>query len=212
MKSRPIETVYGYKKTITKEELSKLPVEHFTKDVVVIERKRDCKPAFSDIEKNRIVGIDTESRPVFEKGHSNKISLMQISSESCCYLFRINKTGMTDEILSFLENPLIYKVGISLKDDIKAIRTQADVYPQKLLELQKLCPVYGIMEQGLQRIYAIIFGKLISKSQTLTNWNAKELSESQIKYAALDAWAALRIYNKLASLPNPRPANYAIIN
>ena len=46
-------------------------------------------------------------------------------------------------------------------------------------------------------IYAIIFGKKISKRQRLTNWEADTLTESQKKYAALDAWACLNIYRHL---------------
>jgi ribonuclease D len=50
---------------------------------------------------------------------------------------------------------------------------------------------------SLQKIYAIIFGKKISKSQRLSNWEAPQLSVPQQYYAALDAWACLHIYDAL---------------
>ena len=53
------------------------------------------------------------------------------------------------------------------------------------------------MELGLQKIYAILFGNKISKSQRLTNWENHELTEQQQRYAATDAWASLQIYLKL---------------
>lgn len=212
MRNKLFESKYRYKDTISKEEMLKLPQEDFDGDIVLIDKKNACKSAISDIRKHNIVGIDTESKPIFNKGESNKISLIQISTESCCYLFRVNKIGITNDLAGFLEDTSIYKVGISLRDDIRAINTLGNIVPQKFIELQKICPAYGIKEQGLQRIYAIMFRKLINKKQRLTNWNASQLSVSQLKYAALDAWAVLRIYNKLTSLPNPNPANYAIIN
>ena len=52
-------------------------------------------------------------------------------------------------------------------------------------------------EASLQKIYAILFEKKISKGQRLTNWDAEILTEPQKKYAALDAWSCLKIYNYL---------------
>jgi len=60
-------------------------------------------------------------------------------------------------------------------------------------------PSYGINEAGLQKIYAILFQKKISKRARLTNWDANILTPAQQKYAALDAWACLRIYKHLCS-------------
>ena len=56
---------------------------------------------------------------------------------------------------------------------------------------------YGILDLGLQKIFAICFGKKISKSQRLTNWETDRLTPEQARYAATDAWATLLIYNEL---------------
>jgi ribonuclease D len=50
------------------------------------------------------------------------------------------------------------------------------------------------MELGLQKIFAIIFGKKISKAQQLTNWENSHLTAEQARYASTDAWATLSIY------------------
>jgi len=47
-----------------------------------------------------------------------------------------------------------------------------------------------------------VLGFRISKAQRLTNWDAAELTESQLLYAATDAWAALEIYSRLQKLQN----------
>jgi len=41
-----------------------------------------------------------------------------------------------------------------------------------------------------------------------TDWSADELTEDQIQYAALDAWASLKIYEKLNSLQIPAPVDF----
>jgi len=67
----------------------------------------------------------------------------------------------------------------------------------------------GIEAQSLQKIYALLFGQKISKSQRLTNWEADVLTDRQKAYAATDAWACIRIYNYLEELKSKD--NYRVI-
>ena len=71
---------------------------------------------------------------------------------------------------------------------------------QTCIELQEYVRAFGIQDKSLQKIYAILFGEKISKSQRLSNWEAETLTEPQKLYAATDAWACLNIYNKLQEL------------
>ena len=72
--------------------------------------------------------------------------------------------------------------------------------PAGFVELQELCGEMGIEEKGLQKLYCLLFGERISKNQALSNWEIDSLTESQRQYAAIDAWACLRIYNYIAEL------------
>ncbi len=72
-----------------------------------------------------------------------------------------------------------------------------DIHPAGFVELQQLVKQFEITDMSLQKIYAILFGQKISKSQQLTNWEAPQLTEAQQSYAAIDAWACLRIYQHL---------------
>ena len=71
--------------------------------------------------------------------------------------------------------------------------------PGNFVELQKVVKKYGIEDQSLQKIYAIVLGKKISKGQRLSNWEADHLTESQQLYAATDAWSCIKIYEALQS-------------
>ncbi len=53
------------------------------------------------------------------------------------------------------------------------------------------------MDLGLQKMFAICFGKKISKAQQLTNWENSNLTPEQARYASTDAWATLLIYKDL---------------
>ncbi|HBJ76719.1 MAG TPA: bifunctional O-acetylhomoserine aminocarboxypropyltransferase/cysteine synthase [Porphyromonadaceae bacterium] len=98
--------------------------------------------------------------------------------------------------MKFLEGNVL-KIGISLKQDFNELRKLQDFIPHRALELQKWVKRYGIKEEGLQRIYGIVFQKKISKSKRLSNWETDELSNAQKVYAATDAWSCLKIYYSL---------------
>jgi ribonuclease D len=86
-----------------------------------------------------------------------------------------------------------------LRDDFAAIRKRSNVELANFLDLQDYVGKFGIEDASLQKIYAILFSKKISKGQRLTNWEAQTLTPQQQRYASLDAWACLVIYNYLNS-------------
>ncbi|MDO5665224.1 MAG: 3'-5' exonuclease [Bacteroidia bacterium] len=183
--------------TISKEEVAELPVEIFTGKIVVVSHENEAKKAIAELLKHSEIGFDTETKPAFKRGQVHKVALMQLSTTDVCYLFRLNKIGYPDELDEIICNPDIKKIGLSLRDDFAAIRKRSEKKPQNFIDLQTFVDQYGIDDNGLQRIYAILFGKKISKNQRLSNWEAHHLTEAQKSYAAIDAWACLRIYNHL---------------
>ena len=103
-------------------------------------------------------------------------------------------------LIRLLESPEILKVGLSLKDDFMMLQKRSPFQPHNYVELQEYACTFGIQEKSLQKIYAILFGHKISKTQRLSNWEADTLSHAQQEYAAIDAWACLHIYHKLEEL------------
>lgn len=183
--------------TISKETVSELPIETFNGEIIIIDKAEDVATAIDDLSKHTKIGFDTETRPAFKKGQYNKVALIQLSTMDTCYLFRLNKIGYPDEIDKIICNDNIIKIGLSLRDDFAAMNRRSEMTPVNFVDLQPFVDNYGIDDNSLQRIYAIIFGKKITKRQRVSNWEADKLSEAQKNYAALDAWACLKIYNYL---------------
>ena len=185
------------RRTIDKDELKELPKVVFPGRIHVIQSESETEKAVAYLLSQPILGIDSETRPSFTKGQSHKVALLQISSEECCFLFRLNMTGLTQPLVDLLENPGIIKVGLSLKDDFMMLHKRAPFNQQSCIELQDYVRQFGIQDKSLQKIYAILFKEKISKSQ-----------RPQKLYAATDAWACLNIYNLLQELK--RTGNYEI--
>lgn len=103
--------------TIAKEEIAKLTVEEFKGRIITILSKEEADKAVEYLLRFPIVGFDTETRPSFKKGQRYKISLMQISTDDTCFLFRLNHIGIPESLEKFLKSSSTLKIGLSLRDD-----------------------------------------------------------------------------------------------
>ena len=174
-----------------------LPLAAFGGEVIVVDTPEKVEEAVAYLSKQPAVGVDTESRPSFTRGVHYPTALLQIATEERCYLFRLTHVGMPQALADLFANPKITKVGLAFKDDIAGLRRRRDFKPANCIDLQTIVPKYGILDRGLQKIFAICFGRKISKAQQLTNWENSHLTPDQARYASTDAWATLLIYKDL---------------
>ena len=174
-----------------------LPLAAFGGEVIVVDTPEKVEEAVAYLSKQPAVGVDTESRPSFTRGVHYPTALLQIATEERCYLFRLTHVGMPQALADLFANPKITKVGLAFKDDIAGLRRRRDFKPANCIDLQTIVPKYGILDMGLQKIFAICFGRKISKAQQLTNWENSHLTPDQARYASTDAWATLLIYKDL---------------
>jgi len=188
-----------FKTKITKDEVNQMPIAIFEGKITLVDDSSKIQQAIEELRKSVVVGIDTETKPSFTRGTHNKVSLVQISTLEHCFLFRLNKIDFPTSLAEFLADENIKKIGLSLRDDLNGLNKHHKFKPANCIDIQTIAQSYGILELGLQKIYAILFGKKISKSQRLTNWENPELTEQQQRYAATDAWASLQIYLQLIS-------------
>lgn len=184
---------------IDKSLIEKMPIEHFRGRIIMISNTTEARKAVDYLKKFPAIGIDTETRPNFSKTDHYKVGLLQISTRDTCFLFRLNLIDLPDCLTELLSNTQQLKIGLSLRDDIRALHERRKFNFGKYIELQKKVSEIGIQDMSLQKIYANLFQKKISKSKRLTNWESHTLTPEQQRYAAIDAWACLRIYEKLES-------------
>lgn len=186
-----------FKQEVTKEEINELPLIRYEGKVVVVNTAAELTEALADLQKQPVVGFDTESRPSFKKGEYYPISLLQIATPGLVYLVRINKTGFTPGLKFLFENPKVVKAGISILDDLRELQKLAYFKPGGVIELNQVAQAAGVKNIGVRSLSAIFLGIRISKSQQTSNWERDALSNSQVYYAATDAWVCLQLYEKL---------------
>lgn len=182
---------------ITNEEINALPLHAFDGAINVVQNADDLPHVFREISKHKLVGFDTETKPVFVKGQRHQVALMQIALPDKAFLIRIKFTGVTSDIISFLENENIMKAGVGVRDDIKALQFLNKFSPAGFIELADMARNAGLEVESVKKLSALLLGFRISKSAQTSNWEADRLDSKQISYAATDAWVCLNIYRKL---------------
>ncbi len=126
------------KKEITKEEIIQLPLYAYDREIVIAWDEKAIDKVMKDISKNTIVGFDTESKPVYKRGQFNHVSLMQLALPDVVYLLRLQKTGLTDSLIQFMENDRIIKAGIAIDDDLMALKKRRSFDPAGFRDLNKI--------------------------------------------------------------------------
>jgi 3'-5' exonuclease domain protein len=200
-----------------KSRISLLPRVTFPGRIVVILNETEAEKAVDYLLSRDIIGIDTETRPVFKKGHRRKVALLQACDHDVCFLFRLNYIGIPDCIKRFLEDTTVPKVGLSLSDDMLMLHQRANFKPGYFIDLQDYVKSLGIEDMSLQKLYANVFHERIAKREQLSNWENEVLNDKQKLYASTDAWTCIKLYErlhemketgdyKLVVVPTPEPA------
>ena len=188
-----------YKENITAEELAEHELSWFKGEIVLVDNLKTFHEVFPRLRGYKLLGFDTETRPTFKKGKKNEVSLIQLSTEDFACLFRINRTGIPDELVSILSDPSVIKAGVAVHDEIRFLKGVRKFSPEGFIDLQNFVKDFGIQSSGLKKLAAIVLGFRISKRQQVTDWEAEQLTEAQLIYAATDAWVCHQIYRKLTN-------------
>ena len=192
-------TVNNFIDKISNEQTALLPAVEFRGEIRIVEHERDIAAACKTLAEQPVIGFDTETRPSFRPGVTFRVSLLQLSTPTVCYLFRLNKIPLAKPILQLLEDRRVLKIGAAgARRSLRQIRHFRD---GGFVDLQGIAPEWGIGEKSLRKLSAIVLGRRVSKAQRLSNWEAATLTDKQQLYAATDAWVCTRIYEQLLRTP-----------
>ncbi|CAE8623252.1 unnamed protein product [Polarella glacialis] len=156
----------------------------------------------------KVLGFDTETRPVFQKGlMPNPTALIQLATEDEVWIFQllpvVGVSEVTKKRLQAVLSSSAVKVGVGLHEDYRDLCRHH--FPSMksasgVVDLQDIVRPYGLRSTGLRALAAMFLCRRIAKAQQMSNWGNAQLTQAQIWYAAVDAWAGWKLYGVMRSL------------
>lgn len=189
-----------YKRKFTKDEINELPLRQYEGPIRLIDTEEEVPEAIEALCQCRLLGFDTETRPVFRKGVSYPPSLIQLATDDCVYLLHLNHISLSDYIKNLLASAEIIKTGVAVINDVKELRQVSSFEGKGFVDLGDLARSLEMQTNGLRNLAANLLGFRISKGVQCSNWGRQELTPQQITYAATDAWVSREIYLKFQDL------------
>ena len=190
--------------TIDSQILPPYTIENRT--IEVINSSEQLEQAMKDIQTSPFIGFDSEQKPTFKKGQkSNGVSLIQLATDSKCYLIQIKQIQNIKPLIKLLENGKIIKIGTGLKGDNQELFRQFHLRLKSTIDLENIFKKLSAKNQiGAKKATAMILNQNLQKSKNISrsNWENKELTEGQIKYASEDATV---VYDVMKEILNKYP-------
>lgn len=163
----------------------------------------------------KVIGFDAEWSVYFgqfnKKLKEDKIGTIQIAlPDGRTFVFHLlGMKGVPHALAQILRDPKVIKVGRQISGDCKRLGRDwgVQIPDNSFLDLGPMCRKRGLIpdaRKGLAELSQIVLQKYLPKPSHVrlsTGWSNPDLSADQIKYAALDAWISLAIYEKVGSLP-----------
>ncbi len=157
--------------------------------------------ATAEIKAAGIVGFDTESRPTFVTGDvSEGPHVVQFSLHDKAYLFQLHREDGLPFLIELLQSEQLIKVGFGLKSDRGQIHAKLGVHFGGVVDLNTVFSMDGYhKEMGVRAAVGLVLKQRFAKSRhvTTSNWSQPQLTPQQMRYAANDAYAALKVLEVL---------------
>lgn len=182
---------------LSKDDINALPIQAYQGDIRLVRDEKSLVDALKHLERENVLGFDTETRPIFTKGKTSSPALLQLAARDCVYLVQLTRQPFDERLAALLTNPRIIKAGVAVRDDLLALERLYPFVPGGAVDLAVLAKARGIKAQGLRSLAASLLGFRISKNAQCSNWERDELSPRQIRYAATDAWVGRELYARL---------------
>jgi ribonuclease D len=186
--------------SISREDLANLPIRRYEGAVSLVATLKDLEQARADIRHERVVGLDTETRPSFSKGESHLPCLVQAATARAVYLFQLNRLEVFPALVELLAKREIVKAGVGLAYDLRQLKQVFPFDVENVLDLGVVARRRGLGQTGVRNLAGMFLGFRIPKGNRTSNWAAPRLSPAQITYAATDAWACRELYLRFESL------------
>lgn len=151
-----------------------------------------------------VVGLDCEWKPNTISSMSNRTATLQLCIDTKCLIVQMFYLDYIPQSLKgFLSDPNFTFVGVEVGDDALKLLREYGLIVTSTADIQALAmsrwPVRFYRKPGLKDLARYVAGLNMEKPIHVcrSNWEVRYLSEEQVEYACIDAYASCKIGHKL---------------
>ncbi len=163
-----------------------------------IESLEDLEFLNKELSEKLYIGVDTEFRRTTKD--NMRLALLQINDQDEIYLIDAKAIEDPKEQANFLFSDSVVKIFHSCKEDLEAVHAWTDNQMTNIFDTQLANSFLGSdFSISYQALVEKKLGINLEKTETRSNWMRRPLTDSQLKYAALDVEYLIPIYLDQAS-------------
>ncbi|KAK7350664.1 hypothetical protein VNO77_09522 [Canavalia gladiata] len=151
--------------------------------------------------KRTVVGLDTEW--MRDQNNKMKVAILQLCVEDKCLILQLSfMDNIPQSLRTFLFDSNFEFVGVGILLDIKKLKNEYDLECNNGTDVATVartqCPG-RFSSLGLKYLAKELADLDMKKSKEIctSKWESKELTQDQIEYACIDAYASYKIGKKL---------------
>ncbi|KAK3232681.1 hypothetical protein CYMTET_56982 [Cymbomonas tetramitiformis] len=155
----------------------------------------------------KLIGFDIEWKPNTIKGQDSWTAVVQVSTSAVSLVAHVSQMccdapqgeALPRDLRWLLENPEVLKCGVGIVQDLQKLSTDFNIdATRSYLDVGVIAAAHGIPSNGIKNL-ANHFGLVINKSKSvsMSNWERRRLSETQVFYAAQDAYMGIWLLQRI---------------
>lgn len=189
-------------------------------EVVIVTSVEEFTKCMSLLMESPVIAMDSEWKPTFGIGSAEQASLLQMATQSRVFLLDLVALQPLLEdshwscIGHLFSNPKITKIGYGIRGDFKILaKLHSEVQKgfanaKNVIDLDQIkgilvedypevFPHNSSNYKGLTDLVYRCFGLPLDKTDQFSNWAARPLTKSQIRYATMDVVSLIDIHTFL---------------